>query len=51
MLEQYRYQNMEWDIAFDSFKKIDLDWNSWPKDVDSVELSKINLNSNLEVHD
>ena len=42
---------MEWNLAFEKFKQLPLDWNDWPKNIDSVDISKINLNKTLDLHD
>jgi hypothetical protein len=49
-LVEYPYQELEWHLTFEEFKKMPLDWEQWPKAASSP-FSEINLKKVLEVHE
>lgn len=33
VLARHNYQDLEWDVAFEQFKKIELDWDNWSSQI------------------
>lgn len=50
VLGQYPYQELEWHLAFEQFKKVDLDWEAWPKQEKELELGEVSFRGKLDLH-
>ena len=50
LLGETSYRDIEWAKTFKEFKELPLNWEQWPEDLPALNISKVNLNGSLEVH-